>query len=43
MTAGLSSLDHPVFHLIDLMARLRDKAGGCPWDREQTFASIAPY
>ena len=24
------------------MARLRG-AGGCPWDREQTFASIAPY
>jgi MazG family protein len=25
------------------MARLRDPEGGCPWDREQTFASIAPY
>jgi ATP diphosphatase len=25
------------------MARLRDPATGCPWDREQTFASIAPY
>ena len=25
------------------MARLRDPAGGCPWDLEQTFATIAPY
>jgi ATP diphosphatase len=29
--------------LIALMARLRDPERGCPWDREQTFASIAPY
>lgn len=29
--------------LLDVMARLRDPKGGCPWDREQTFASIAPY
>ena len=25
------------------MARLRDPHGGCPWDLEQNFASIAPY
>jgi len=25
------------------MARLRDPAGGCPWDLKQTFRSIAPY
>ena len=25
------------------MRRLRDPDGGCPWDREQDFASIAPY
>jgi ATP diphosphatase len=25
------------------MARLRDPVGGCPWDVEQTFATIAPY
>jgi MazG family protein len=25
------------------MARLRDPARGCPWDREQSFATIAPY
>jgi MazG family protein len=29
--------------LLDVMARLRSPDGGCPWDREQTFASIAPY
>jgi len=29
--------------LLAIMARLRDPAGGCPWDREQNFATIAPY
>lgn len=29
--------------LLEVMARLRDPAYGCPWDLEQTFASIAPY
>lgn len=29
--------------LLELMATLRDPAGGCPWDREQTFHTIAPY
>ncbi len=29
--------------LIEIMARLRDPSGGCPWDVEQDFASIAPY
>ena len=29
--------------LLHIMARLRDPDGGCPWDREQTFATIAPY
>jgi ATP diphosphatase len=33
----------PLARLIAIMARLRDPDGGCPWDREQTFASIAPY
>jgi ATP diphosphatase len=28
--------------LLSIMARLR-AAQGCPWDREQSFASIAPY
>jgi ATP diphosphatase len=29
--------------LLGVMRRLRDPQGGCPWDREQDFASIAPY
>lgn len=29
--------------LLAVMARLRDPAHGCPWDREQSFATIAPY
>lgn len=29
--------------LLDVMARLRNPDSGCPWDIEQTFASIAPY
>ena len=29
--------------LVAIMRRLRDPATGCEWDREQTFATIAPY
>lgn len=29
--------------LLEIMRRLRDPDTGCPWDLEQTFASIAPY
>ena len=29
--------------LIEIMARLRDPEGGCPWDIAQDFRSIAPY
>jgi ATP diphosphatase len=29
--------------LLDVMARLRDPDGGCPWDLEQDFSTIAPY
>ena len=29
--------------LLAIMARLRAKQGGCPWDQIQDFASIAPY
>ena len=29
--------------LIEVMARLRAPEVGCPWDIEQTFATIAPY
>lgn len=33
----------PIDRLLAIMARLRDPDGGCPWDVEQTFATIAPY
>jgi ATP diphosphatase len=29
--------------LVSIMRRLRDPVSGCEWDREQTFATIAPY
>jgi ATP diphosphatase len=29
--------------LLDVMAALRDPATGCPWDKQQSFDSIAPY
>jgi ATP diphosphatase len=29
--------------LLKIMAKLGDPNGGCPWDLEQDFASIAPY
>jgi nucleoside triphosphate diphosphatase len=33
----------PIVKLLGIMARLRDPQHGCPWDREQDFATIAPY
>ena len=29
--------------LLDIMRALRDPEQGCPWDRKQTFDTIAPY
>lgn len=29
--------------LLQIMSRLRDPEGGCPWDVEQDFSTIAPY
>ena len=36
-------LQPPIERLLAIMARLRDPKNGCEWDREQTFATIAPY
>lgn len=33
----------PTDRLLEIMAKLRNPDGGCPWDVEQDFASIAPY
>ena len=32
-----------IARLIEIMAALRTPGTGCPWDLEQSFASIAPY
>ncbi len=32
-----------IARLVEIMARLRTPGTGCPWDLEQTFATIAPY
>ena len=39
----MSEPERAVVALLALMARLRDSEHGCPWDREQTFTTIAPY
>ena len=33
----------PIDQLKQLMERLRHPTEGCPWDREQTFETVAPY
>lgn len=32
-----------ILRLIEIMAALRERDSGCPWDIEQDFSSIAPY
>ena len=39
----IQHIDDPLERLLAVMARLRDPNGGCPWDLEQTFRTIAPY
>jgi MazG family protein len=39
----MSEAERAMGALLALMARLRDPERGCPWDREQTFSTIAPY
>jgi len=35
--------ERQIARLLAIMHALRDPATGCPWDIEQTFATIAPY
>lgn len=35
--------EHRFAELIRIVAKLRDPNGGCPWDLEQTHASLKPY
>jgi len=39
----MSEAERAVEALLALMARLRDPEHGCPWDRAQSFSTIAPY
>ena len=43
MTTNSSLPPSGIDRLLAIMAALRDPATGCPWDIEQTFATIAPY
>src|SRR6202789_4274083 len=43
MAPAPPAADHPIFRLVEIMARLRAPSGGCPCDLEQTFAPAAPY
>ena len=43
MTLRSDLPDSGIDRLLAIMARLRDPQTGCPWDIEQTFATIAPY
>ena len=36
-------LEGGIPRLLEIMRRLRDPVAGCPWDIEQSFATIAPY
>ncbi len=42
-SAPKTDANHPIEQLIEVMRALRDPAGGCPWDLEQNFKTIAPY
>ncbi len=41
--AEIASRPYRIEDLLRVMARLRDPKTGCPWDRDQSFATIAPY
>jgi len=43
MPQDLPTEPRPIDRLLGIMAQLRDPATGCPWDVQQTFATIAPY
>src|SRR3954469_6307787 len=39
----MSEPSRSIDRLLAIMARLRNRERGCPWDIEQNFATIAPY
>jgi ATP diphosphatase len=42
-SASAEAAEQELRRLLDIMARLRDRSDGCPWDVAQDFDSIAPY
>ena len=42
-TLSRMNTNPPITALINVMAALRDPDTGCPWDKNQNFATIAPY
>ncbi|VAX10924.1 Nucleoside triphosphate pyrophosphohydrolase MazG [hydrothermal vent metagenome] len=36
-------MSSPIDELLQIMQRLRDPESGCPWDQQQTFASLIPH
>ena len=36
-------MNHPIEQLEQIMAKLRDPEGGCPWDLKQNFETIVPH
>ena len=36
-------MSHPIEQLEQIMAKLRDPEGGCPWDLKQNFETIVPH
>jgi len=43
MTDAPKTPSGDIAELLAIMRRLRDPKGGCPWDLEQDFSTIAPY
>jgi ATP diphosphatase len=43
MPEPAASAEAEIRRLLDIMAALRHPATGCPWDKTQTFDTIAPY
>jgi len=41
--AAMNSGERPIDRLLEIMSALRTPVTGCPWDLEQSFATIAPY
>ncbi|WP_286831433.1 MULTISPECIES: nucleoside triphosphate pyrophosphohydrolase [Kordiimonas] len=43
MSSNASNAAYSVDDLLEIMRKLRDPDGGCPWDLEQSFETIVPH